>query len=63
MDTMINRQEKRGRQSEKNVDKQYLIDIYNKYESMINYIYPNHIVIENENGFDYNNTFEQYFSK
>ena len=56
--TMINRQEKRDRQSEKNVDKQYLIDIYNKYESMINDIYHKHIVINNENSFDYNNTFE-----
>jgi len=54
---MIKCQEKRDRQSEKNVDKQYYIDIYNinKYESMINYIYPNNIVIKNESGFNYNN--------
>src|SRR6185369_6458122 len=60
-DTMTKRQEKRNRQSEKNVDRQYLIEIYDKYESIINDIYPNHTVIENENGFNYNNTFKQYF--
>jgi len=59
---MLERQEKRARESEKSVDKQYLIDIYNKYETMIMGIYPNYIIIQNENGIDYDDIFKQYFN-
>jgi len=60
-DTMIQRQQKRNRESEENVKKQYLIDIYNMYESMINEIYPDHVVFENENNVNYEIFFKQYF--
>lgn len=59
--TMIERQQKRNRSSEKSVPKQYLIDIYDKYETMIREIYPNHIVVNNENDVNYDNIFKQYF--
>src|SRR5437870_4804480 len=62
VNTMLERQEKRARESEKSVDKQYLIDIYNKYETMIMGIYPNYIIIQNENGIDYDDIFKQYFN-
>jgi deoxyadenosine/deoxycytidine kinase len=44
---MLNRQEERNRKEEKNIDKEYLIKLYQEYESRIDNIYPNHIIFEN----------------